>query len=113
MSDPIRDYQDALRAYTKAQQDAHKVIGLITAVEAAITRNIEHFLAAQYGAPVQASQIQRGGAVDMAQWPDATALKLSLMGWFGAFQNVHHTWGQLPPNDRVGLVSPPQKLGPS
>jgi len=112
MSDPVKQYQDAMREYEKARSEAGQKIRLIEDVSSALRNGLSAFLFRNYSLPTATRDSYQSslGRLDMSGWPNSESLKEILTKWHAAFTRLRETWGAIPENDRIGLKPPPEKM---
>jgi hypothetical protein len=115
VSDPVKQYQDAVREYEKARLEASNKIRLIEDVSSALRHSLPVFLFRSYSLPTATRDSYQSsrGKVDMSAWPNSEALREILTKWHAAFKRLRETWGEIPESDRIGLQIPPEKMEPT
>src|SRR5947207_7981407 len=103
MADPIREYQDALRAHTAGRDEAKAIITYIADTASALQTYLPFFLFQSYGlSPIGDAPMNRPHLKplpDINKWPDADKLQATLKAWHAALNKLHQTWNALPAND--------------
>jgi hypothetical protein len=116
MSDPIRDYLDALKAYEQERLKARKLTGLICQVANIVQYNLPDFISVSYGLPLPAGARDRfrladaPAQINMSEWPDAATLRATLTAWHAAFVKLREAWEKIPEDDQKGMKEPPPTL---
>ena len=114
MSDPIREYQEALRTYAAARTEGRALITYISDTAGAMQTYLSFFLFQSYSLPPIGDSVTRpqGGKrlPNISEWPDAEKLQTTLKAWHEALARLHQAWNNLPANDRTGFDEPPKSL---
>jgi len=116
MADPIRNYLDALKAYEQERLKARKLTALICQVANVIQYNLPDFVALSFGLslpPVARDRFRSGdksAQIDMSEWPDAEAMRITLADWHSAFLKLRDAWDAISEDDQKGMKEPPPTL---
>jgi hypothetical protein len=104
VSDPVRDYQAALRTFEEATRKAEALATALS--EAADLLRNWAFVTVSPGFDFPA-ELTRAPSIDGARWPFARQIGETLAAWHAARAAVTTAWAELPDYDRTGLVPPP------
>ena len=116
MDDPIRHYQDAMRAYEAMRAEASRHVKGIRKVSSAMQNHLAGFLAVNYelglpdGVNFDFSASSREVQFNMDEWPNTETLKTALTNWYNAFVKVRDAWLSVPSKDRTALTEPPKQM---
>ena len=110
-TDPIRDYQHALRDLDAATKH---VEGIVTKVHDVSSRLTHWQNVRIIGATTFDLDLVDATTIDARGWPSIEELGHALVDWHKRHDQVEQAWNRLDQVDRVGLQTPPtRRLIPS